>query len=258
MARRVVRFAAGRSMDREGPQDRTPGQGGADETPVGSTAPANAAGDRSVASETSTQVAAVLARAESDAEGVRAQAERDAETITDAARDEAREIAQTAHGEALAAARERNERLAELRASIAARCCSVFEGLEGGELTKLRLEQLVAILGEAEERILKEVAAGPDGAPATPAIDAPPPAPAERVSAPAARAYDGPLPDGAPMMRMPARTGDRKADARFAAVVMAIEGGDRDRVAERLRSEYGDAGLGELLDELFGHADVRA
>src|SRR5437667_454588 len=38
--------------------------------------------------------------------------------------------------------------------------------------------------------------------------------------------FDGPLPDGAPMARRPARD----ADARFAAVLMAIQGQDREQV----------------------------
>jgi hypothetical protein len=239
-------------MDREGPEDRMPGQVGGEQSPPQSLPDKEPPAD-SVAAETSARVGAVLGEAEAEANAVEDAAERESTAREDAARAEAQGITQGAHGAAEAEARKRAERLAELRASIAARAGSLTEGLEGGELTRLRLEQLVAVLGETERQLLAEVGL--------------PPATAEEgIGSPAASAadgaagdgHDGDFPPGAPMMRMPARSGDAREDARFAAVLMAIQGDERDDVARQLRDEYGHAKWDELLDELFGSADVRA
>jgi len=271
-------------MDREGPDETTPGQGAPEDAPAPGPAtaetgapvaaeaddPAAAAADDSVAADTSGRVASVLADAERDAAAIREGAEREAEGIAESARGEGRGAAQAAHSAAQAVARERAERLSALRASIAARAGSLTEGLEGGELTKLRLDQLVEILGHVEDRIMREVALGPDGremaadsagerSPAAPA------APTDGATSPegatppdTARRYEGEMPEGAPMMRMPSRSADPAADARYCAVLMAIEGRDRSEIDERLRSQYGGDGWDELLDELFGPSDVRA
>jgi len=232
---------------------QTPGE----EPPSRAQAESASAGE-SVAADTSARVGAVLAEAEARANSVREAAEREATQVEDAARAEATGVAQAAHTAAQAAARERAERLAELRASIAARAGSLTDGLEGGELTRLRLEQLVEILGEAERRLLIEVAEGPGELAEAPAAAAPPPeAPVPPVPASEARGFDGALPEGAPMMRMPTRSGDREADARFAAMLMAVHGGERDDVAEHLRTEYGANDWDGLLNELFGRADAK-
>src|SRR5436305_1834711 len=68
----------------------------------------------------------------------------------------------------------------------------------------------------------------------------------------------GGLPEGAPMVGRPAHSGDQASDARFAAVLMAIDGGERGDIEDHLGSEYGEDGWDELLDELFGRTDVRA
>jgi hypothetical protein len=64
--------------------------------------------------------------------------------------------------------------------------------------------------------------------------------------------YDGPLPEGAPMVRKPKRTPER--DARFAALVLALQGRERDDVEEHLRSEHEFGDCGPILDEVFGRA----
>ena len=242
-------------MDREGPEDRTPGQAGGEQSPP-EPLPEKQPPAESVAAETSARVGAVLGEAEAEANTVQEEAERESSAKEDVARAEANGITTEAHGAAEADARKRAERLAELRASIAARAGSLTEGLEGGELTRLRLEELVAVLGETERQVLAEVGLAPampeDGIASLPA-------------APRAAAVDGDgdghagdIPPGAPMMRMPARSGDEGEDARFAAVLMAIQGEARDDVAGQLRDEYGHANWDELLDELYGRADVRA
>jgi hypothetical protein len=254
----MVRFRRDRSMDREGPDQIAPGQEAHEETAASQHAGDEPAGD-SVAAGTSERVAGILAKAEQDAADVRENAEREAEAIAEAARGEGRGVMQAAHGAAQAAARERAERLAELRASIAARSGSLTEGLEGGELTRVRLDELVTILGEVEARIMREVEPPPPGAGSTGSVPAPATAPATPPPPPPAmQRRDGGLPDGAPMMRMPQRAGDREADARFTAVVMAIEGGQREQIADHLRTEYGENGWDALLDELFGRVDVKA
>jgi hypothetical protein len=185
-------------------------------------------------------------------------AEREATRVEDAARSEAAGVAQAAHSAAQTEARERAERIAELRASIAARAASLTEGLEGGELTRARLEEHVELLGQAERWVLGQVAEGPGDladAPVVPEVPAEtPPPPAGTPDAPA---FDGILPEGAPLMRMPARSGDREADARFAAVLIAVQGGERDDVADHLRTEYGEDDWDGLLNELFGRADAK-
>ena len=241
-------------MDREGPDQIAPGQ----EAHEGTAASQHAADD-SVAAGTSASVAGILAKAEQDAADVRENAEREAESIAEAARGEGRGVMQAAYGAAQAAARERAERLAELRASIAARSGSLTEGLEGGELTRVRLDELVTILGEVEARIMRAVEAPPPGAGSTGSVHAPASAAATPPPPPpAVQRHDGGLADGAPMMRMPQRAGEREADARFTAVVMAIEGGQREQIADHLRTEYGENGWDALLDELFGRVDVKA
>jgi hypothetical protein len=62
-----------------------------------------------------------------------------------------------------------------------------------------------------------------------------------------------PIPEGAPIARRPARS-----NARFAAVLMAIQGSDRAEVEARLAREHGLADAGELLDDVFGRADAPA
>jgi len=244
-------------MDREGPDETTPGRGGGHELRGEPHPPGDARAGDAVAASTSSRVGEVLAKAEDEAAAIAEQAERQAEGIAEAARAEAIGIGQGAHGAAQAAARERADRLSELRSSIAARCASLTEGLEGGELTRLRLEQLVGMLGEAEEHILREVAIGPHGERHVP----PPPAPPPVVPAAGDGSVPddaGELPEGAPMVRMPARSGNQASDARFAAVLMAIDGGERGDIEDHLGSEYGKDGWDELLDELFGRTDVRA
>jgi hypothetical protein len=70
----------------------------------------------------------------------------------------------------------------------------------------------------------------------------------------AAASYDGPLPDGAPMVRRPQRV----REARFAAVLMAIQGQERGDVEQRLVSEYGVVDCDQLLNDVFGRADATA
>src|SRR2546423_15490373 len=113
--------------------------------------------DPGVASEASARVGEVLARAEARAREIRERAERSASEARRTARHEAEGIAAEARRAAEAAAVERVHEISELRASIAARAASLVEGLEGGELTAARLDELVAALGEAEVRILREV-----------------------------------------------------------------------------------------------------
>ena len=69
-------------------------------------------------------------------------------------------------------------------------------------------------------------------------------APAEPV------AYDGPLPEGAPLARRPLRS--RERDARFAALLLAVQGRPRDEVEDHLRNEYGFDDVASILDEVFG------
>ncbi|HEX8648432.1 MAG TPA: hypothetical protein VF715_16185 [Thermoleophilaceae bacterium] len=65
-------------------------------------------------------------------------------------------------------------------------------------------------------------------------------------------AYDGSLPEGAPLARKPQRS--RERDARFAALLLAVQGRPRDEVDAHLRSEYGFADVEPILDEVFGPA----
>ena len=66
------------------------------------------------------------------------------------------------------------------------------------------------------------------------------------------QAFDGPLPEGAPLARKPLRS--RERDARFAALLLAVQGRERDDVEAHLRSEYGFADCEPILDEVFGPA----
>jgi ribonuclease E len=68
--------------------------------------------------------------------------------------------------------------------------------------------------------------------------------------------YDGELPEGAPLARRPKRSRDR--DARFAALLLALQGRDRGDVEEHLRSEHGVKNSAAILDEVFGRADAHA
>jgi hypothetical protein len=240
-----------------------------------------------VASEASARVAEVLERAEAWAREIRERAERSASETRRTALHEAEGIAAEARGAAEAAAVERVHQISELRASIAARAGSLVEGLEGGELTAARLAELVAALGEAEERILAEVGGAPEPAapgkreasarparggdrdviawPARPGgrpAAARPAAPSTRDGAaePSADAEHevteppDPLPEGAPIARRPKRV----SSARFAAVMMAIQGCDRAEVEAHLAREHGLEDPSQLLDDVFGRADATA
>jgi hypothetical protein len=68
--------------------------------------------------------------------------------------------------------------------------------------------------------------------------------------------FDGTLPDGAPMARKPERSRDR--DARFSALLLALQGRDRVAVEKHLRVEYELDDCVSILDEVFGRADARA
>src|SRR5918912_3529512 len=120
--------------------------------------------DPGIASETTARVGDVLERAEARAREIREQAERSAAEIRRAARHQADAIEKDARRSAGVAARARVHRIEELRASIAARAGSLVEGLEGGELTAARLDELVEALGEAADRILEELDAVDSGA----------------------------------------------------------------------------------------------
>ncbi len=213
--------------------------------------------DASIAAGTSARVGAILSRAEARAGSVREAAEQSAGETRRTARREAEQIAEDARRAAEAAARDRVTRISELRASIAARAGSLVEGLEGGELTAARLEELVEALGEAADRILEEMGAGaPTAGPGAP-FPAREPARANGRPAPREDAGPSPIPDpipeGAPIARRPGRS-----NARAAAVLMAIQGIDRDQVAERLEREHGLADSDQLLDDVFGRADAPA
>jgi hypothetical protein len=163
-------------------------------------------------------------------------------------------------------------RISELRASIAARAGSLVEGLEGGELTAARLQELVRALGQAADRVTEVVG---DDASARPTGEAATQAPASAAAASIEEAAPpglfartegdahepqadepiaDPLPEGAPIVRRPARA----SSARYTAVVMAIQGSDREAVAERLARDHGLEDADELLDDVFGRADARA
>ncbi|MEA2353753.1 MAG: hypothetical protein QOJ14_2167 [Thermoleophilaceae bacterium] len=227
--------------------------------------------DQTVASDTSTRVGDVLERAEARAREIREQADRSAAEVRRTARHEAEGIAKEARRAAAAAARERVHRISELRASIAARAGSLVEGLEGGELTAARLQELVRALGQAADRVTEVVG---DDASARPTGEAAAQAPASAAASIEEAAPPGlfartegdahepqadepiadPLPDGAPIVRRPARA----SSARYTAVVMAIQGSDREAVAERLARDHGLEDADELLDDVFGRADARA
>src|SRR2546423_4403561 len=118
--------------------------------------------DGSFSTDTSARVGEILAKAETRARVVLEQSEQLAAETRRAARREADQVAEDARRAAEAAARARVGRISELRASIAARAGSLVEGLEGGELTAARLEELVEALGEAADRILDDLDAGDD------------------------------------------------------------------------------------------------
>lgn len=64
--------------------------------------------------------------------------------------------------------------------------------------------------------------------------------------------YHGALPEGAPLARRPQRS--RERDARFAALLLAVQGRAREDVESHLRREYGFDDVESILDEVFGRA----
>src|SRR5436190_18338778 len=136
-------------MDREGP-----------DMSAGTDAVGQVNDDGSFSTDTSARVGGILAKAETRAKVVLEQSEQFATETRRTARREADQVAEDARRAAEAAARSRVGRISELRASIAARAGSLVEGLEGGELTAARLEELVEALGEASDRILEEMGGG--------------------------------------------------------------------------------------------------
>jgi hypothetical protein len=231
-------------MDSEGPDTLTGREIGGQST------------EDSVSAAASARVGEVLAKAEAEAVALREEAERQAESVENAARSDAERIAEDARLAVQAAARDRAHEISRLRSSIAARAGSLVDGLEGAELTRTRLEELVAALGDAADGLLEEVGVQPDQA------ENPGPAARDQGSDHAtgaddvggAVAYEGPIPEGAPMARRPKRA----RQARFAAVLMAIQGRERDDVEDHLVREYGVADCDQLLDDVFGNADAKA
>src|SRR5215210_759915 len=113
--------------------------------------------DPSVALDTKERVGEILERAEARAREIRERAERSAAETRRTARHEAEGIAKEARRAAATAARARVHRIKQLQASIGDRAEALVEGLDGGELTAARLEELVEALGEAADRVLAEV-----------------------------------------------------------------------------------------------------
>lgn len=222
--------------------------------------------EESVTAGAAARVGAILSRAEARGQAIAELAERDATTAEDAARAEGQRIADNARAAAQAAARRRVHEISELRSSIAARAGSLVDGLEGAELTRARLEELVAALGQAADALLVEAGLEPgDDVHFTPAprdesgSNEDDEAPAAEVAKPSdedalAAAYEGTLPEGAPMVRRPQRV----REARFAAVLMAVQGQERQDVEQRLASEYGVVDCDQLLNDVFGRADATA
>jgi hypothetical protein len=249
---------------------------------------ASAQGLEGVAANASTRVGEILAAAERYAHEAQAEAERVAAETRRAAQREAGRIAEEAREGARSEARDRAARLAELQAALTARGPAVLEGLEGAGLTRARLEAVIEALAAAADGVIAEAEAGDpaDGAepePAAPAeaapdedppdaevvddppdSDADPVAAAEELAKPldgdgaddeagdGSVAYDGELPEGAPLARKPKRS--RERDARFAALLLAVQGRAREEVDAHLRSEYGFDDPASILDEVFGRA----
>jgi HPt (histidine-containing phosphotransfer) domain-containing protein len=249
--------------------------------------------DSSVASNTKERVGEILERAEARAREIRERADRSAAESRRTARHEAQGIAQEARRAAATAARARVHRIKQLQASIADRAGALLEGLDGGDLTAARLEELVEALGEAADRVLAEVedahdaggspprqpaaheTAAPDGGAVAPRpfgaagpgpllgegkpLPRARPAASRRAPFPRAEPVPGPpriedpLPEGAPMVRKP-----KRSNPRLTAVMMAIQGSSRQDVAEHLAREHDLEDSDELLDEVFGRADARA
>lgn len=228
----------------------------------------------SVAAGASARVGSILSEAERDAAALREEAERQAAQAERAGREEAERIVAEAREGALAAGRERAEKLLALRDAIAARGPKLVEGLDGAGLTRKRLEALMAALEAAAERVVAEAdapapdsdvaetAAGEEAEEAEPPVSAaeePDPTPATETPGvdgdgdpDAPVPYDGPLPKGAPMARKPRA---RSSDVRFAAVLLAVQGREREEVERHLRSDYGAADdCDPILDEVFGPA----
>jgi hypothetical protein len=235
----------------------------------------------SVASDASARVGEILSAAEQEGAAVRKAAEREAAATERTAREEAERILADAREAARTAGRERADRVLALRGAIAARGPALVEGLEGAGLTRRRLETLIEALDAAAERMLAEADAPVGQVGSEKAVESETDAPKETQTAPeetdspaeaeassdepepvphdgdgsngdradGAEPYDGPLPEGAPMMRKP-RT--RQSDVRFAAVLLAVQGQEREEVEHHLRNQYGAADCEPILDEVFG------
>jgi hypothetical protein len=243
------------------------------------------------AADASSRVGRILEEAEEHGRSVIAAAEQAAGETRSSAEIEAERIAAEARESAREAARERARQLAELQSALTSRGPAVVDGLEGAGLTRARLEALIEALGAAGERVLGEAEAGELGIPGEgsdppgestaageedgsrevtdssegadsqePAASAQDPvAIAEDLAQPVAgepSEAGGPdipqIPEGAPLARRPGRS--RERDARFAALLLAVQGRDRGDVKAHLRSEYGFADCDPILDEVFGRA----
>jgi hypothetical protein len=242
----------------------------------------NLSGAEGVAAEAGARVGRILEEAEDHGRKLNDEAEQAAAETRRSAEHEAERIAVEARESARAAARERAQQIAELQAALTSRGPAVVDGLEGAGLTRARLEALIEALAASAERVLAEAEVGAPGVPsedpdeperatsdgdeepaAVEGPDAEEPAESQdRVAAaetlaqpvsdeaPSAEAHPGPVPEGAPLARKPVRS--RERDARFAALLLAVQGRDRGDVKAHLRSEYGFADCDPILDEVFG------
>jgi hypothetical protein len=214
-------------------------------------------GEESVSGELAERVRALVAAAEGMAAAVRSDADNYALTRRREADAEAERRLREASEQADALLAERLSRISDLSDRIVERGEAVLDRLESAEEVRAQLEGLTRVLGEAAERMARELGEGPaapeperetaeDGDPhpmAEQVRPLRPPSEQERPPRPLR-----PVPP-AYMPRNDAET--RLDDARLVALQMAVAGRTRAEVGAHLRAAFDVGDPDPILDHVF-------
>jgi vacuolar-type H+-ATPase subunit E/Vma4 len=158
-------------------------------------------------------------------------AEREAESLRAEAREEARRHAEDAKRRAGELVAQRERRISELSDALVARLETLLRGLEGAEEARAAFEALVRALGDAAERIGREVSE-----PGEPSEQRAPVAGDQDTLAAQTHEEQDPRADG----------------AHIVAIQMAAAGRTRGQVESHIRDSLGVADPAPVLDEVFG------
>ena len=249
-----------------------------------------------VAAEVGERVTAVLTAAETAANAIRHEAEQQAQMKRRAAEAEVLRYTEEKKREADELLASRLKRISEVSDGLVERAETIVAQLDEAEELKRKMQTLVGALGDAAEELAKEMAQGERPALSVVRGSDAPAKPAKKSSKPRTNSEEvpevAPEPErqdaGEPMSaldRLKAAAGPRREagperrgrfsrdedegepaidpsndellGARLVALQMAVAGSQRDEVERHLRNAFQVENPSDILDEVFGKADIR-